>query len=195
MTTEYEPETQLRSLASPWPSILNSSYAGKGGRRIRWASYEEPAGSAAPHLPLGALLGGPAATRAPLAGSVAFGLCRLHNPTAAPRTVDFFGSMSGRGRLYARHEASSAGVELVYEDGLISGLADAEDRGQLLLAPGWTYLLARSEHSFDAQWSGRDPRSAHPHFPNSSESEMWVHTTRVTARQPAEWGLMLAAGA
>ena len=72
---------------------------------------------------------------------------------------------------------------------------DAEDRGQLLLAPGWTYLLAKSEHSFDAQWSGRDPRSAHPHFPNSSESEAWVHTTRVTARQPAEWGLMLAVGA
>ena len=146
MTTEYETETQLRSLASPWPSILNSSYMGKGGRHIRWASYEEPAGSAAPHLPLGALLGGPAATRAPLAGSVAFGLCRVHNPTAALRTVDFFGSMSGRGRLYARHEASSAGVELVYEDGLISGLADAEDRGRLLLLKRTRDRLAPSAH-------------------------------------------------
>jgi hypothetical protein len=181
LTTEFEPERQLKTATLPW-SILNQSYTGKNGQSIKWMKYVEPGGSAAPHLPFGALLGA-----SHVAGSVAFGLCRVHSAT--PRTVNFRASMSGLGRLYIRNEQST-NLKLVYQDNLISGVTDTEDYGMLELAPGWNYLLMKSEHNFDSDWT--HSLSAQPHFPSSAESEVWVHSLRVAAHQPNEWGGFLA---
>ena len=185
MDTVYPPEHKLLNGATGISK--NSTYIGKDGATLRWAQYQAPATTRAPHLPLGKLVVDSHPATKTHRGSVAFGFARIHN-AGAPRNVSFFGSISGLGKLYVRQENAASGT-LVYTDLAITGLEEEEDKGMFELGHGWTSILVKSVHSFSADL---DHEPTPPlHFPSFAESERYAQAVGLFERR-AEWGVFLA---
>ena len=185
MDTVYPPEHKLLNGATGISK--NSTYIGKDGATLRWAQYQAPATTRAPHLPLGKLVVDSHPATKTHRGSVAFGFARIHN-AGAPRNVSFFGSISGLGKLYVRQENAASGT-LVYTDLAITGLEEEEDKGMFELGHGWTSILVKSVHSFSADL---DHEPTPPlHFPSFAESERYAQAVGLFERR-AEWGVFFA---
>ena len=132
------PEYALRT----HPPDLGATYKGKYNETVRWLAYHAPVRSAAPYLPIGALL----KTRNKTVGSAAFALAKIYMNST--RTVALSVGMSGLGKVWVLNTA----MRLVIEDRLIAGLTPDENMVNVTLAKGLNWVIIKSVHTFGADF-------------------------------------------
>jgi hypothetical protein len=128
------------------PPSLSMSYVGKGGAAVTWRTYICKNESAAPHLPLSALL----PTRQLNTGSVAFAMTRAYCKKTTGCATQITVAMSDRGRMWLLSANGSFEPQEIATDNLLHGLTVNEQEFKVTLPQGSSVLLVKSLNEFAA---------------------------------------------